>query len=308
MAWIELHQSLPTHRKTLAAADALDMAPVHLVGHLISFWLWALDNVPDGELDSISPRMIAYAAQWTGEPKQFLDALIGAGFIDERVDGSLSIHDWYDYAGKLVERRQADRQRARQNRAVSNEQNGQQASTRRPTDVQRTSNGQTPDVQQTSVGTVPYSTVPNRTKPKDVKTYTSSKKKFADDSDEMRLTGELIERIQNNNPTAKVPTTQAAKQSWAKVFDLMMRVDKRPIEDIRAVIAYSQLDKFWSSNILSARKLREKYDTLWMQMPKNRPKVVNLPTGPPDPEDEVQRSIREIRERRRLQNGYNDTG
>jgi hypothetical protein len=140
------------------------------------------------------------------------------------------------------------------------------------------------------------------------KTYTSSKQNFADDSDEMRLTGELIERIQNNNPTAKVPTTQAAKQSWAKVFDLMMRVDKRPIEDIRAVIAYSQLDKFWSSNILSARKLREKYDTLWMQMPKNRPKVVNLPTGPPDPEDEVQRSIREIRERRRLQNGYNDTG
>jgi hypothetical protein len=94
MAWIELHQSLPTHRKTLAAADALDMAPVHFVGHLIAFWLWALDNVPDGELNGVSPRIIAHAAQWTGDPETFINALIDAGFIERTEDGQLTIHDW----------------------------------------------------------------------------------------------------------------------------------------------------------------------------------------------------------------------
>lgn len=54
MARIEIHQSLPTHRKSLAAADHLNMEPVHFVGHLISFWLWALNNVQDGNLEGVS--------------------------------------------------------------------------------------------------------------------------------------------------------------------------------------------------------------------------------------------------------------
>ena len=33
---------------------------------------------------------------------------------------------------------------------------------------------------------------------------------------------------------------------------------------------FSQKDLFWKSNILSPKKLREKYDTLWLQ--KDRPK------------------------------------
>jgi hypothetical protein len=65
-AWLELHQSLPTHRKTLIMADALDVKPVQIVGHLTCLWLWALDNAQDGVLH-VSPQMIARAAQWEDE-------------------------------------------------------------------------------------------------------------------------------------------------------------------------------------------------------------------------------------------------
>jgi hypothetical protein len=93
VAWLELHQSLPTHRKTLMMADALDVKPVQIVGHLTCLWLWALDNAQDGVLH-VSPQMIARAAQWEGDPQVFMDALLAAGFLDH--DGR--IHDWDEYA------------------------------------------------------------------------------------------------------------------------------------------------------------------------------------------------------------------
>jgi len=107
MAWIETHQSLLTHRKTYEAADRLDIKPVYLVGHLVSLWCWCLDNAPDGTLQGVSTRIIARAAQWDDDPDTFVNALIGAGYLDLD-DDTLTIHDWWDYAGKLIDRRQAN--------------------------------------------------------------------------------------------------------------------------------------------------------------------------------------------------------
>lgn len=46
---------------------------------------------------------------------------------------------------------------------------------------------------------------------------------------------------------------------------LMLDRDKIPAEDIAGAIRWCQADEFWRSNILSASKLREKYDTLRAQ-------------------------------------------
>jgi len=110
VAWIEVHQSLPNHKKTLMASDVLDIPPVHLMGHLTCFWLWALDNAPDGDLKGISAKVIARAAQWDGDSQQFLNALLQAGFIDQ-VGDSYVIHDWYDYAGRLIEKKRQEAER-----------------------------------------------------------------------------------------------------------------------------------------------------------------------------------------------------
>jgi DnaD/phage-associated family protein len=114
MAWIELHQSLPTHRKTMEAADLLNISPVQLVGHMTCFWLWALDNAPDGRLEHASPRTISRAAQWSGDCAGFVDILEQVGFLERAGDGVLEIHDWWQYGGKLTDKRAANAARQRE--------------------------------------------------------------------------------------------------------------------------------------------------------------------------------------------------
>lgn len=110
MAWLQVHQSLPTHRKTLAAADALDIAPIEMVGHLVSFWLWALDNATDGHLEGVSDRTLARAASWTGDPGAFVATLREVRFLDSSQD-ALTIHDWDQYTGRLSEKRRLNAER-----------------------------------------------------------------------------------------------------------------------------------------------------------------------------------------------------
>ena len=50
MAWLKIYQSIREHRKILDAADDLEIEPPHMIGLLTSFWLWALDNAPDGDV------------------------------------------------------------------------------------------------------------------------------------------------------------------------------------------------------------------------------------------------------------------
>lgn len=119
MAWIQVHQQLKDHRKLLAAADELDIEPPHMLGLLTSFWLWALDNAPSGSLEGISNRNIGRAAQWSRQPDEFVEAMKNAGFLDVTEDGTLEIHDWYEYAGKLIDQREAEKQRSRRRRAAA---------------------------------------------------------------------------------------------------------------------------------------------------------------------------------------------
>jgi DnaD/phage-associated family protein len=124
MAWIESHQSLGTHRKTKTLARLLNITVPEAIGHLHLFWWWCIDNAPEGNLDGILAEDIAESALWISErgrpkdPQKFLDALIDAGFIDKspEIEPDLNpnyhliIHDWWDYAGKLIDQRELTRE------------------------------------------------------------------------------------------------------------------------------------------------------------------------------------------------------
>ena len=106
MAWIELHQTLPTNRKTMRLKRLLKIKTPQAIGHMCMLWLWAIDNAPDGDLSSFDADDIAEAGGYTGkDPSAFVDALIGAGFVDDDGD-NLHLHDWMDYAGGLIEHRE----------------------------------------------------------------------------------------------------------------------------------------------------------------------------------------------------------
>ena len=127
MAWVESHQSVGTHPKTKRAARELGVSRVLMIGHLHLFWHWALDYAQDGDLSDYEPADIADAADWDGDPQQFFNALLNcgpgdsAGFIEYDAENRLVIHDWWEYAGKLIARRQADAERKKQDRAAKSE-------------------------------------------------------------------------------------------------------------------------------------------------------------------------------------------
>lgn len=138
MAWMQVHQTLKDHRKLFDAADELEIQPPHMMGLLISFWLWALDNAPTGSLEGITSRMIARAAQWDGPAEKLAGALIRAGWLDESADGALSIHDWYEYAGKLIDQRQAEKERSQRRR---DEKAAAAATSDKPSSDRKTASG-----------------------------------------------------------------------------------------------------------------------------------------------------------------------
>lgn len=115
MAWIELHQQLPSHPKTKRLTRALGLTvPQDIpqtVGHLCMMWLWCVDYAVDGSLEGMSAQDIADAAGWTGDQDCFMEAMRQAGFIDTHEDGTDVVHDWDDYIGRLLAYRDKERKR-----------------------------------------------------------------------------------------------------------------------------------------------------------------------------------------------------
>ena len=131
MAWIESHQSLRSHPKVRKLARRLDLSDVAIIGHLQCLWWWALDYAPDGSLDRHDNEDVAIGAGYDGNPDDFVKALVDVRVIDETDDGR-ELHDWMDYAGRLVEKRKKDAERKRTGR-------------RQPPDVQAPSIGHPED-------------------------------------------------------------------------------------------------------------------------------------------------------------------
>jgi hypothetical protein len=152
MAYIESQQTLGRHPKTRKAARLLSVSIPTIIGHLHLLWHWALDFAQSGDLSPYDEKEVADAAMWTEDADQFIEALVNAGFLDGD-DGTLTIHDWYDYAGRLIERREQNAQRMRDARAARERQCAE--------NVQRTSVAR-------AGATVPNRTLPDQTVPKPI--------------------------------------------------------------------------------------------------------------------------------------------
>jgi DnaD/phage-associated family protein len=108
MAWIELHQGMPGHRKTRRVKSVLGIDTATAVGHLCLLWLWAIDNAEDGSIGGMLNQEIADVCEYTGDADRFVDALVEAGYL-VRTGNDLIIHDWVDYCGRLMDKREKNR-------------------------------------------------------------------------------------------------------------------------------------------------------------------------------------------------------
>lgn len=85
----------------------------------------------------------------------------------------------------------------------------------------------------------------------------------------------LFEKIKGNNPKQKEPNFD----TWSNDFRLMREKDNREPQEIKDVIDWCQADPFWQGNILSAKKLREKFDQLTIQMNSKKGAKNNAESG-----------------------------
>lgn len=78
----------------------------------------------------------------------------------------------------------------------------------------------------------------------------------------------LLQKILSIKPNFKQPNLE----TWAKDIDKAIRIDGRTKEQLIACIdyIYSPNGAFWQANILSGKKLREKFDTIEMQAQRSR--------------------------------------
>lgn len=113
MPWIELHQNLLRHPKLIRLASKLGVKKQDALWHILSLWLWALDYAESGNLETYGPSEIAFAAEWGGDAGEFVKSLQECRWLD-----GLMLHDWMDYAGRLIEQRDANKRRMRDKRAA----------------------------------------------------------------------------------------------------------------------------------------------------------------------------------------------
>ncbi|WKV22506.1 replication protein O [Bacillus phage vB_BceS-M2] len=102
---------------------------------------------------------------------------------------------------------------------------------------------------------------------------TAQKKLYAPESDEVRLAHYLLQKIRENNPDHKEPNLQ----TWAGDIEKMIRIDGRTPQQVQNMIDWCQADHFWKANILSGKKLREKYDQMKVKALAERGNTATLP-------------------------------
>ncbi|WP_054023673.1 DnaD domain-containing protein [Bacillus sp. FJAT-28004] len=164
MAWIESHQELARHPKTKRLSRRLGVNVPTAIGHLHMLWWWALDYAPGGDITAYESEDIAEAVNWPIETADMLmTALIDSGFIDKT--DNVTVHDWFDYAGRLVDKREQNKQRKRKSRAKQGESEASHSVVTRDTSVTQSDDkrghGATERTQQNP--TEPNRTIPNHT-------------------------------------------------------------------------------------------------------------------------------------------------
>jgi hypothetical protein len=279
VAWVESHQELLNHPKTNKLVRLLDISDVEAVGHLHCLWWWAMDYAQDGDLSCYDAADIADAAHWKGDTQQFLDALCNcgpgekAGLVERGEEGSLRIHDWDKYGGKLLKKRQADVGRkknpigipsevARNYDGIPSEVAGRGEESTGDKNSEDQITGEDKKINAPG-GVTPFG--PDEQEDED-ELPKNGKKLFPEGSEEYELAYLLRSKILANLPDARMPkATPEGLAGWCDHIDKMIRLDKRGPTEIRDVIIWCQHDLFWRSNILSPKKLRDKWEQLVLQ-------------------------------------------
>lgn len=104
MAWIESHQALRDHPKTIDLMALMGWDLDTNIGKLHRFWWWCVDYAEDGDLRKHNDSRLAIAVGLnSNQGKQFVEAMVKSGWIDR--EPYFRVHDWWDYIGLFLQRK-----------------------------------------------------------------------------------------------------------------------------------------------------------------------------------------------------------
>lgn len=115
LPWIQVYSNLADHPKIYALVDRMKLRRnSEAVGIVVSLWLWAAKNAPDGDLSGFPERAIAdavgYSSSYAGKLCQLL---VETRWLDETENG-YALHDWVEYAPAIIDMYEKDKNRTRE--------------------------------------------------------------------------------------------------------------------------------------------------------------------------------------------------
>lgn len=260
--------SLDRNPKFKRLVRTLGVPKPHVRGYLELLWDVAYEcgNPVIGDSHAIEA-----AAEWPGKEGEFTTALLEAGgsgrsgFIDavEGEDGIYQIHDLDDHAPDYVKkRRQRELERTSPAKTAKfDHPKAKQSGGQRPPTADN--GGQNQTLAENGKTPTPAPTPIKR----EAKASPSSKAEPS--REDFELAEHMLSTIVAIAPHAmgtKPAQRPITIQRWANELRLMREQDGRGPPEIRKVFDWANRDTFWRSNILSAKKLREKFDTLKLRM------------------------------------------
>ncbi|MDR4318418.1 gp45 [Niallia circulans] len=128
------------------------------------------------------------------------------------------------------------------------------------------------DVPHSSVGDVPHRTVgdvaPQERKKKNIKKNTRQQKKYDEESSYFKMATYFYDKVLTVAKDAGVEhlVKKANMQKWADEFRKLIEIDEVDKRLAKDVMDWVTKDSFWRTNVLSAKKLREKFGELAIKM------------------------------------------
>ena len=115
LPWIQVYSNLADHPKIYALVDRMKLRRnSEAVGIVVSLWLWAAKNAPDGDLSGFPERAIAdavgYSSSYAGK---LCRLLVETRWLDETENG-YALHDWVEYAPAIIDMYEKDKNRTRE--------------------------------------------------------------------------------------------------------------------------------------------------------------------------------------------------
>lgn len=105
LPWIQVYSNLADHPKIYALVDRMKLRRnSEAVGIVVSLWLWAAKNAPDGDLSGFPERAIADAVGYSSSyARKLCQLLVETRWLDEKEGGGYLLHDWEEYAALLID-------------------------------------------------------------------------------------------------------------------------------------------------------------------------------------------------------------